>query len=152
MSYWILIADASGARIFSTDGPEAPLRRVREISNPSGRARNQDLVSDQPGRAFEGGGTATRSAMEPRTTPHNNAADTFAAELAKLLDAEAGKKSFSSLAIVAPPHLLGTLRARLSRQVRQLLRATLDRDLAHVAERDLHPHLNALFVPGVFNE
>jgi protein required for attachment to host cells len=150
MSYWILIADASGARVFSTNAREAPLQLVRQISNPSGRARTQELVTDKPGRGFEGMGTATRSAMEPRTTAHEAAAENFASELAQLLDAEAGKQSFSAVAIVAPPHLLGMIRGRLSRRVQQLLRATLDRDLAHVPERDLRPHLTSLFVPGVF--
>jgi protein required for attachment to host cells len=150
MTYWILIADASGARVFSTDSAEGLLHLERELDNPQGRARTQELVTDEPGRLRKGGIPGVRSAMDPRTTAHQAAGETFASQLAAMLDKEAQRGRFDALAVVAPPHFLGLLRSRLSKKSEQLLRATLDRDLVHVRPEEIRPHLDSLFVPGVF--
>ena len=148
MRYWILIADAASARVFSTSALNAPLQLERHMANPDGRARTQDLVTDQPGRYRKGG--APKSAMDPRTTAHEEAAEDFARHLAEMLGQEAGRRSFDSFAIVAPPHLLGQLRSKLTHPLTTRLKATLAKDLTHIAPDQLRPHLAAVFVPGVF--
>src|SRR5258706_12493141 len=106
MTHWILIADASGARIFSTTGRSEPLKLVRAIPNPQGRSRNQELVSDEPGRLRKSGTAGTRSAMDPRTTAHDEAAIHFAHDLATSLREALAESAFASLSIVAPAHFL----------------------------------------------
>ena len=150
MKYWILIADAAGARVFSTTALGAPLRLERDITNPAGRARTQELVTDKPGRYRRGG--APKSAMDPRTSAHEEAAEEFAGRMVQMLDEEVSRGAFDSLAIIAPPHLLGVLRSKLTHRLATPLKATLAKDLTHIAPAQLRPHLTAVFVPGVFEK
>jgi len=150
MTHWILIADASGARIFSTTGRNVPLNLVREVPNPQGRSRNQELVSDEPGRLRKSGTAGTRSAMDPRTTAHDEAAIHFARDLATLLREALNENALTSLSVVAPAHFLGTLRPLLGKELEGRLRSSLPADLVHVRSEELRSHLEPLFVPGLF--
>jgi protein required for attachment to host cells len=132
------------------DSADDALRLVRQVENPHGRARTQELVTDEPGRLRKGGIPGVKSAMDPKTTAHEAAGEKFASHLAAMLDKDAQGEAFDGLAVVAPPHFLGLIRARLSKTTGQFLRATMDRDLAHVRAEDLRQHLDSVFVPGVF--
>jgi protein required for attachment to host cells len=118
MTTWILVSDASRAKLYSTTGRHQPLHLEREIANPSGRAREQDLVSDQAGRIRKGGMHGVHSAMDPQTTAHQAAADEFAREL-------------------------GELRELLSKDVVSSLKASVAKDLIHVETHKLRERLNA---------
>ncbi len=149
MTHWILIADASGARAVSTLGPQAPLTLLREFANPLGRQRTQELDSDLPGRVVKAGSPGARSAMEPRTTTHDEAAIQFARHLAVSLRKELDSGSYGALSLVAPPHFLGLLRSELDKKVQQTVQGTLDRDLVHLALHELKPHLEGLLTHGI---
>jgi len=58
---WVLVCDASRARVFAFEKSEQPWAIVEDIINPAGRARVRDLVEDKAGRAGPG--------MEPRRDP-----------------------------------------------------------------------------------
>ena len=151
MLHWILIADASAARIFSLAGRDRPLQLVKEFSNADGRALTQDLVSDEPGRLSKGGTPGTKSAMDPRTTAHEAAAQTFVRQLAEFLTQHSSNSDFASLSLVAPSHFLGLLRSALSKETDHLIRSSLAKDLVHVPAKDLMPHIESLLVPGLFS-
>ena len=144
MSYWILIADASGARIFASDVCDGSLQLVREIANPEGRVRTQDLTTDSPGRINKAGASGTRSATPAHGTAHDQAAQRFAHELSALLHQELLRNSYDSLAIIAPPHFLGAVRLLLNKEVEQRVRASVPRDLVHVPADALKGHLEVL--------
>jgi protein required for attachment to host cells len=136
MKTWIIVADASGARIFDADGDE--LRLVREYENPTGRARNQELVTDRPGRVEKGKGRDIRSSLDPGTTPHDTEAVRFAGKLVHLLDQAYGQRAFHWLVIVAPPHFLGLLNERLPQRLAEAVIATQAKDYVKLPERELH--------------
>jgi len=140
METWILVADASRARIFDLQDGQR-LKLVREISNPRGRARAQDLVSDEPGRLAKGKGRQVLSAMDPRTSPHEVEAKHFAAELGHALHDGQMHQRYGSLALVAPPHFLGLLRKELHPEVDKLVVSAAHSDYTHVAEHELTHHL-----------
>ena len=50
---WILVGDASRARIFAFDKEDGPWVLVEQIENPLGRARTSELVTDRAGRRSE---------------------------------------------------------------------------------------------------
>jgi len=149
MTHWILIADASGARAVASLAPQTPLTLVREFANPRGRQRNQERDSDLPGRVSKSGTPGTRSAMQPHTTAHDEAAFEFARDLATTLRKELDNGSYDALSLVAPPHFLGVLRAELDKKVQRTLKGTLDRDLVHVSVHELKPHIEVLLSDGV---
>lgn len=126
--HWIIVADASQARVLESMGAE--LSVVRELENAAGRARSQDLVSDEPGR-IDKGGRGILSAMDPATSPHDQQAILFANRLAKMLDSAAAAGDYDRLTLVAPPHLLGLLRKAISPVVRRRVSAEIGKDLVH---------------------
>ena len=128
LKHWVIVADASQARVMEMRGSE--LTVVRELDNAAGRARSQNLVSDQAGRTNKSG-RRIRSAMDPPTSPHEKQVNLFASRLAKLLDAAAEAGDYERLTLVAPPHLLGLLRNEISRDVRRRLSGQIAKDLVH---------------------
>jgi protein required for attachment to host cells len=136
MKTWIIVADASGARLFDAEGGE--LHLIREHENPTGRARNQELVTDRPGRLEKGKGRGMRSSLEPGTTAHETEAVRFAHKLVHLLDEAYGRGAFRWLTIVAPPHFLGLLHERLAPRVSEVVIATLAKDYVKLSEHELH--------------
>jgi protein required for attachment to host cells len=141
MKRWILICDASEARIFRQDLSRAALMLVRVISNPEGRAREQELVTDEPGRMRKSSGSTNLSAMDPKTTAHDAAAQRFAERLAEILDESARHDAYDQLVVAAPAHLLGLLRAKFTAPVSERLEMSTAKDLVHVAAVDLLKHL-----------
>ena len=127
--HWILVADASQARVLENVG--SGLSVVRELDNAAGRARSQDLMSDEPGR-IDKGGRGILSAMDPPTSPHEQQAILFAIRLAKMLDSTAAAGDYDALTLVAPPHMLGLLRKAISPGVRRRISAEVGKDLVHV--------------------
>lgn len=110
-----MVADASRARLYLENDGATKLSLVEEFEHPESRAKNMDLTSDKPGRAFASGPTtAARSSMEPRTVPKEVEAEKFARELghriATLFDAHA----FDDLVIAAPAKFMGLLRSALA--------------------------------------
>lgn len=139
-SHWIVIADASRARILSQVNGDGTYAVVSEIDFPAGRLRNQELVTDEAGRVTKGA-SGVLSAAEPRTDPHEQQARRFAARLGRLLDQAAVQRAYDRLTLVAPPHFLGLLKGRLSSAASDKVAVWLPRDLTHVALTDLPKHL-----------
>ena len=150
MTHWILISDASAARVFSLAGRNKPLQLVKEFANAEGRKLTQDLVSDEPGRISKGGTPGMKSAMDPRTTAHEGAAETFARQLADFLKHHSSNGELATISLVAPANFLGLLRSALSKETDHLVRSSLAKDLVHVPAKDLMPHIEPLLVPGLF--
>lgn len=112
---FVLVADASRARLYSRTNLAPKLELVEAFEHPESRAKVMDLMADKPGRTFASGPmSAARSAKEYSTDPKDVEADKFARELgdrlAKLFDAHA----FEALVIAAPAKFVGRLRATLA--------------------------------------
>lgn len=148
MKRFILICDAAHARLLSAGKRQEPLELKREISNARGRARDQALQSDEPGRLRKGR-SGVLSAMDPRTAPHEVEMERFAAELAHVLHEHLSSVAGdSTLTIVPPPHFLGILRAKLTSAVEKRLAAAVPMDLNHLTEHELPQHLEHVLWPG----
>jgi protein required for attachment to host cells len=145
---WILIADGARARVLANDGPGTGLTPVfaEEFVSPAGRARIQDMVSDQRGRTFDSVGRGQegiaggRHGMEPPSDPKRHAQQGFARELIQLLEEHARQGAFARLVLAAAPRTLGDLRAGLTPALRERVVAEIDKDLTGIPDRDLAPH------------
>ena len=145
---WILVADGSQARIASHMGPGKGLEPVLENQLHGRNLPGREIMADRPGRAFDSAGQG-RHAMEPVTDPREHEKQVFIRELAALLDKESKQGRYDRLVIVAPPKALGYLRQELSDNVRSKITGEIDKDLVHVALRDLADHLGD--VQGLFS-
>lgn len=147
---WILVADASRARLFKYAGFGAALEELAAWQHPKSRARNSELMADRPGRVAQSHagphpGHGSRSGMEPdlsaRDQEHVHFARELAAELAKGLHS----KAYGQLVLVANPEFLGTLRHVSDEQVLKHTIASVDKDYTALPTRDLEDKLKPLF-------
>ena len=143
---WVLISDASRARLFSIERPGLPLQLVQEFEHPESRAANQDLASDRPGRVQQSGQShgpmagpskGSRSAAEPQTTPKEVEHQHFARELAAALYKGATGNAYTHLVLAAPPQFLGLLREFIDETVRKRVTASMHKDYTHLDLREL---------------
>ncbi|HVK65718.1 MAG TPA: host attachment protein [Polyangium sp.] len=112
---YVLIADASRARLFRRDKENASLEVVEEFEHPESRAMARDLMADKPGRAFTGSGqVGGRGAKEYATDPKDVEAQKFARSLADRLASLYDAHTFHALVLAAPPKFLGLLRSTLA--------------------------------------
>jgi protein required for attachment to host cells len=140
---WIIVADASAARIFVLAGPRQRinLEPVRDLSAEVKPSR--DIASDRPGRTHDRAGYG-RHAEEPPTDPKRHAKASFAREVAQYLDDERRKNGFGRLTVVAPPQFLGDLRSAMSGELRALVDTEINKDLTKLSIHELTPQLQDL--------
>lgn len=133
---WILIADASRAKVLHTRGLGNGLTAVPGMTLETDHKLAHEIGADRPGRSFESVG-ATRHAIAPRSDPERVEEQRFVGRVIDLLDKEAAQDSFDRLIVVAPPVMLGDLRAALTPRLTQKLAATLDKDYTKTPEAKL---------------
>lgn len=156
---WILVADASRARLFSKDRiAKNGLHELKVYSHPESRAKNLELVTDRPGRMAQssagnghgpgaGGAHGARSGMEPDMTPKEVEHELFARELCADLLRGLSDHAYDDLVLVANPQFLGTLRQVVDTQVQKRVSATVDKDYTMLKPQELEEHL-AEHLPG----
>lgn len=128
---WVVVADASRARLFRAETPRGPLVELEDAVHSASRLQDHELLSDRGGRAVDTQGHH-RHGMEAPTDPHDQEAQRFAHELAERLHVHHNAHDFDGLVLVAPPRFLGFLRKALDEQVAKQVLASLDRDLTRV--------------------
>jgi len=138
---WILVANASRAKLFSNDGPKKGLRLVRESAHPESREKASDLVSDRAGH-MQGSGNG-HGARQPKNDPKTNEARSFAQELARELNAGRGKQLCGRVILVAPPAFMGLINEKLDGQTASLVSDRFEKDYTKATERELAGHLQS---------
>lgn len=143
MTAWILVGDASRAKLFSTELREDDWSLVETFDHPEGREPGREIGPQAPpGKTQMGKGPGARhTALEARTTPRQVEAERFARQLATYLEDAVARRQFDYLVLVAPPHFLGVLKDALGRQAARHLRTTVDKDLSALEVRELRERL-----------
>lgn len=137
---WILIANASTARLYGRTSPEQDLELQGEYSHPSSRLKASQLSSDRPGHeASDHSSAGTR--FEPRTDLHRKELQRFAAELADRLEQGLDSGEYDSLRLFASNPFLGQLMERLSPRVTQHVRMVHASDLTALSLEALEQRL-----------
>ena len=139
---WILIADGARARLVESQGVGAALTPVGNATFGASHAPSRDFGTDKPGRTHDRSGTR-QTAKEPRTDWHTFEKERFATDMAHVLDVEAERNAFDRLVLVAPPKTLGVLRKELGAGALKRVVAEVGKDLTHLPDRELAPHLAA---------
>ena len=140
---WLLVADAAGARIFLVDATTRTLVREPLYELSAATPPSSEIGSDRPGRTFHSAGPS-RHAKEPPTDPHRYEKMRFAREVADLLANARTRRAFDRLVVVAPPQMLGDLRAAFAEDVRLVVTDEAAKDLAMFAPHELESHLGDL--------
>lgn len=138
---WILVANASTAKLFANRGPKKGLQLVKEFSHPESRQKNADLVTDRPGY-MQSSGTGHGS-RQPATEPKQYEAQTFAQELAQELQNGRTTNQFARAIVVAPPAFLGLINGVLDGPTSQLVTDRFEKDYTKASEKELAAHLES---------
>lgn len=139
---WVVVADASRARIFLTDRHVTALSELKTFVHPESRLHEQALTSDLPGRSFDSTGKG-RHAMGQDVEPKKQEAINFAKFLANHIDAGRKDAKYTQLIIIAAPAMLGMLRDCLAAETRKLVIKEIDKDLTQHSIDDIQQHLPA---------
>ena len=79
---WVLVADASRARIFEWTAPSRLLLEIADPVNPQGRLKSSALDSDKPGIAADAQGHRSGHPMQAARSAHEKSAKAFAEQIA----------------------------------------------------------------------
>ncbi len=133
---WILVGNASRARLFATDAKaQGDWLLLEEFHHEESRAKSTELL-EQPDNPNAGSLHKPQPENEPdgrKELEH----DRFARELSAYLDKADDRHAFEKLVIAAPPSFLGRLRRILSARVKQRVLLDLDADYSNVPAREL---------------
>ncbi len=135
---WIMVANASQARLFANSGPNKGLQLVKELLHPESREKAADLVSDRVGN-YQGSG----SYAQP-TDPKHHEAERFAQEVSRELEEGSVNNAYERLILVASTHFLGMLNSRLSTQVNHKITERINKDYTHLQPKELAGHLESV--------
>ena len=105
---FVLVVDQAAARIFSSEGTPPELTLLKELSNESGRMKEQELVTDGPGTALDSVGS-NRSAYEPKHSQKEVGVQSFHKQVVGELE-RLCHNHVSELTIVAAAKVLGAIR------------------------------------------
>ena len=148
MRQWIVLANASHARLFSRDSAADPLIPLETMEHPESRLKGSQLADDRPGHEatdHSSGGNRYEPRIDVRRKEHLR----FAREIAHRLDAGLADGAFSVLWLFASSPFLGELKAQLSDAVNKRVQHALDSDLtalglSEIEQRLLDPRLSSL--------
>ena len=108
-NFCMVVANSAEARFYTGPSPVGTLTEVGQLTNETARKKEQDLVTDKPGRMRDDG--QGRSAMERDVMEEEVSA--FARQVSDYLDKSRAEGKFGTLSIVAEPRFLGHLRKQL---------------------------------------
>ena len=137
---WILLANASHARLLSRDSVAEPLIPVETMEHPESRLKASQLSDDRPGReATDNSSGGNR--YEPRCDVRRKEHQRFAREIAHRLDAGLADGAFSVLWLFASSPFLGELKSQLSDAVNKRVQHALDSDLTALGLSEIEQRL-----------
>ena len=136
---WVLVANASEARLFQRQKAGQGLELIKEFSHPESRAKGIELASDGPGH-FQSSGA--RGAFADTTTPKEYEAERFSMELVKALEAGRVANSYQRLVLVASPHFYGLLNSHMGSQISAMVDIHLSKDYTKLAAKELYDQLS----------
>jgi len=138
---WVVVCDGKKALVLENVGDTKFLNlKAREVhEQPDAKTREQG--TDAPGRSINSI-DSRRSAME-QTDWHDQEEERFLQRLASHLDAEVNAGNAKAVIMVAPPRALGVLRQAYSQNLRNALRAEIDKDFVRMPLDEIEKHLAA---------
>jgi protein required for attachment to host cells len=132
MTTWIIVADASRARIFETPNSGREINEIMDLVNPAAREPTRDIQSDAHGRFHAKGGASTNisHSIERNQDAVEHEVELFAKRLSAYVDKARSEVRYDQLCLVAPPKFLGLLRGNLAKESQKLLKREIPKDLS----------------------
>jgi protein required for attachment to host cells len=141
---WVLIADASRARVLESEGKGEGLRRVAGMEFENELPPTHELVDDRQPRSYESVGSA-RHAVSGRTDPRRKEKRRFVEFVSGQVEDALDLHAFDRLVLVAPPQVLGDFRDVVSTSISNLIVAEFAKDLTKTPDNEIAGHLDLPF-------
>lgn len=137
---WILVANASHAKLYATHNLGNELIPIIEFTHPESRNKGIDLVSDRVGSFQAMNGTGYGAFVET-SDPKANEVSRFASEIARILDEARTHNAFDRLIWIVPAQFDGILKSRCNNQVMKKVVHTAHKNYMSLSESELNQHL-----------
>lgn len=144
----VVVADQSEARFYDVTKLHGALHLAHSLTDPAAHLREQDLVSDKPGRVFDHApsasgrrGAVARHGTGGERSAHKHEALVFARKVAEDLAHGLDCGDFDRLVLMAGPPFLGLLRDVLPKAVAAVVAASVNKDLVHRPEQEIEAHM-----------
>ena len=137
---WILVANASHAKLYATHNLGNELIPIVEFTHPESRTKGIDLVSDRVGHYHAMNGSGYGSFVET-SDPKSNETARFAAEIASMLDQARTHNAFDRLIWIMPAQFDGVLKSCCNSQVVKKVVHTEHKNCMNLNERELNKRL-----------
>ena len=140
MSIWILAADSSRARLFSTEKSSTPLEEVTDLIFPKARLHDAALTTDTDNRGRSPKGMGSHGAGDAPAIK-DELAEEFANSICEVLDTAHQNGRFHKLYVVAAPAFLGVLRKCRNTGADKLVAGEVSKNLCAHTPDDIRKHL-----------
>ncbi|VTU21589.1 Protein required for attachment to host cells [Variovorax sp. RA8] len=137
---WILVANASVARLFRRGSASEALVPVETMTHRQSRLKGAELAHDRPGREANDNSRGPNR-FEPRSDVRRKEHLRFAHEISERLEKGLAAGEFDSLLVFASSPFLGELRALLSERVEKHLKMALNNDLTALDMAEIEARL-----------
>ena len=128
---WVVIADGGQAEVMEYRGANENLTQVPNGSFEQPNLPTREIMSDDRGRGqTRKGASNVRSAMEWHTDAHDYEEFRFVSQVSEFLDEHV--RDYDQLVLAAAPKALGTMRKKLSNNVKAKVTAELDKDFTNI--------------------
>ena len=143
MKNWLLVANASRARVLEETDTPARYEHVADLVHPQSRQKGSELARDRPGHVEGTGHGLGSTSYVPSTDPREHEHDLFAQEIANMLDAGVASGRCAGLVLVASNPFLGQVKQHLGEAAQKLVLRTVPSDYTRLSERELAQRLSA---------
>jgi protein required for attachment to host cells len=146
---WIVLANASRARVCERDEDGAGLHDLADFVHAQSRQKGSELGFDQPGHVEHGMGSNLRGGtdLDPRTDPRKKEHERFAREIAQHLDKGVASRQCERIVLIASNPFLGEIKSHLGAATAAAVWVTAARDLTALTGRELAQRVGEL-LPG----
>lgn len=135
----IVIADGEHAR-FVRASSKLALHTERVLDSTTAHQRAAVLGADRPGAAFHSH-SSVHHALGPRHELQASGKEKFARLVAHEVNVAAARDEFGELVLVAPAHILDTVRNGLEEPAAARIVGVVGKDLIKTPDSDLQPHV-----------
>jgi protein required for attachment to host cells len=141
-STWIIVADNSRARIFTTESSSSPLQEMEDLTHTESRMHDREITQDLSGRHNKkAAGIIAGHLYDPATDPKKYEASQFAHQVIRYLEDAYNVNRFDRLLIIAEPSMLGFLRKEMPEQIKKLIAFELDKNITRLSATEIRSHL-----------
>ncbi len=134
---WILVTNASEARLFETQKYPKKLSLRKKFFHPKSRAKNASLVTDRAGHFQGDSGHTTHGAFNDAAPAKQVEIERFAKTLVSELDVGRNAHDYKKLVIVSSPHFHGLLNKHMNGHVAKMVDKHIEKDYTTLKEKEL---------------